>query len=172
MLSLIQAFELISDLLTGGFLVSTRSTRVLIIWIGWPISRLFAIEVMTAVRRRRYAASDLTGCGTAMSSQTLLVLTTCGSAADAGSLAALLIEQQLAACVNALEKVTSTYRWQGRAQHNQDTRLVIKTTAARYPAVEQAIREHSKYELPELLAIPAAAGSSAYLDCVPDSAPG
>ena len=172
MLSLIQAFELISDLLTGSFFVSTRSTRVLIIWIGWPISRLFAIEVMTAVRTRRYAASDLTGCGTAMSSQTLLVLTTCGNAEEARSLAVLLIEQRLAACVNALDKVTSTYRWQDRVQQDQETLLVIKTTAARYAAVEQAIRAHSKYELPEVLAIPVAAGSSAYLDWIGESVVG
>jgi periplasmic divalent cation tolerance protein len=112
------------------------------------------------------------GCGTAMSSPTLLVLTTCGNAADAGSLAALLVEQRLAACVNALDKVTSTYRWQGRVQQDQETLLVIRTTAARYPAVEKAIRAHSKYELPEVLAIPVAAGSSAYLDWVRESVAG
>ena len=124
---------------------------------------------MTAVLTRRYASPDLTECGGAVSSETLLVLTTCGNAADAGNLATLLVEQRLAACVNALGKVTSTYRWRGRVQQDQETLLVIKTTAARYPAVEQAIRAHSKYELPEVLAIPVAAGSSAYLDWVRES---
>ena len=142
------------------------------IGIGRPISRPFGIKVMTAVLTRRYASSDLTGCGTAVSSQTLLVLTTCGNAEEARSLAVLLIEQRLAACVNALDKVTSTYRWQGRVQQDQETLLVIKTTAARYPAVEQAIRAHSKYELPEVVAIPVAAGSSAYLDWVRESVAG
>jgi len=127
---------------------------------------------MTAVGTHRYASQVSTGCRTAMSSQALLVLTTCGNAADAGSLAALLVERRLAACVNALDKVTSTYRWQGRVQQDQETLLVIKTTAARYPAVEQAIRAHSKYELPEVLAIPVAAGSSTYLDWVRESVAG
>ena len=104
-----------------------------------------------------------------MSSQTLLVLTTCGNSADAGNLAALLVEQRLAACVNAVDKVTSTYRWQGRAQQDQETLLVIKTTVARYAAVENAIRAHSKYELPEVIAIPVAAGSDAYLQWVRES---
>jgi periplasmic divalent cation tolerance protein len=107
-----------------------------------------------------------------VSSQALLVLTTCGNAADAGSLAALLVEQRLAACVNALDKVTSTYRWRGRVQQDQETLLVIKTTAARYAAVEQAIRTHSKYEVPEVLAIPVTAGSSEYLDWVRESVAG
>jgi len=127
---------------------------------------------MTAVLTRRYASSVLAGCGTAVSSETLLVLTTCGNAADAGSLAALLVEKRLAACVNAVDKITSTYRWQDRVQQDQETLLVIKTTAARYPAVEQAIRAHSKYELPEVLAIPVAGGSSAYLDWVRESVAG
>jgi periplasmic divalent cation tolerance protein len=104
-----------------------------------------------------------------LSSQTLLVLTTCGDAADAGTLAALLVEQRLAACVNAVERVTSTYRWEDRVQRDQETLLIIKTTAGRLAAVEQAIRAHSKYELPEVLAIPVAGGSGAYLDWIRES---
>ncbi len=104
-----------------------------------------------------------------MSSQTLLVLTTCGSAADAGALATLLVERRLAACVNAVGQVASTYRWQDRVQQDQETLLVIKTTAARFPAVEQAIRAHSRYELPEVLAIPVATGSAGYLDWIRES---
>jgi periplasmic divalent cation tolerance protein len=124
---------------------------------------------MTAVRTRRYASSDLTRCGAAVSSQTLLVLTTCGNAADAGNLATLLVEQRLAACVNAVDKVASTYRWEGRIHRDQETLLVIKTTAERYADVEKAIRAHSRYALPEVLAIPVAAGSSSYLDWLGES---
>jgi len=127
---------------------------------------------MTGVQTRRYASEVLTGCGAAVSSQILLVLTTCGNAEEAGNLAGLLVDQRLAACVNTLERVTSTYRWQGRVQQGQETLLVIKTTAARYSAVEQAIRAHSSYELPEVVAIPVAAGSSAYLDWVREAVEG
>lgn len=127
---------------------------------------------MTAFRGGRYASLDLAGCGADVSSQTLLVLTTCGNAADAENLAALLVEQRLAACVNAMQNVTSTYRWQGRVQQEQEMLLVIKTTAARYSDVEEAIRAHSKYERPEVIAIPVAAGSSAYLDWVRESVVG
>lgn len=41
--------------------------------------------------------------------------------------------------------------------------LVIKTTEARYAALEQAIRTHSTYELPEVVAIPVQTGSPPYL---------
>ena len=124
---------------------------------------------MTDLRTRRYALRTWQGCAGAVSSQTLLVLTTCGSAADAGSLATLLVERRLAACVNTVDRVGSTYRWRDGVQQEQETLLVIKTTAARYAAVEQAIREHSKFELPEVLAIPVAAGLGPYLDWVRES---
>jgi periplasmic divalent cation tolerance protein len=99
----------------------------------------------------------------------MVVLTTCGSDADAQTLAQLLVERRLAACVNAVRGVTSTYRWQGRVQQDQETLLIIKTTPARFAALETAIREHSKYELPEVLALPVQAGSAAYLDWLRES---
>lgn len=98
-----------------------------------------------------------------MSTQTLLVLTTCASREDADRLGKLLVEQRLAACVNAVGDVSSTYRWQGQVLKDRETLLVIKTTESRYPALEQAIRAHSTYELPEVVAIPVHLGSSPYL---------
>ena len=93
-----------------------------------------------------------------------MVLTTCATAEDAKSLAAALVEQRLAACVNMLGPMTSTYRWQGAVQQEQESLLVIKTTEARFAALEQMIRERSTYELPEVLAIPVQTGSARYLD--------
>ena len=99
----------------------------------------------------------------------LLVLTTCASADAAERLASSLVEERLAACVNTLERVRSTYRWQGRVERDQESLLVIKTTEARLPEVEAAIRARSSYELPEVLAIPVHGGSAAYLGWLADS---
>jgi periplasmic divalent cation tolerance protein len=98
-----------------------------------------------------------------MSPSTLLVLTTCASAEDADRLGRALVESRLAACVNAVSGMTSTYRWQGEVRQDRETLLVIKTTEARYAALEQAICEHSTYDLPEVLAIPVHAGLPPYL---------
>jgi periplasmic divalent cation tolerance protein len=99
-----------------------------------------------------------------VTSRPLLVLTTCANSDEADRLAAALVEQRLAACVNTVGNVTSTYRWQGQVQREQESLLLIKTTEARYPALEQAIRDRSSYELPEVLAIPVHGGSAGYLD--------
>ena len=99
----------------------------------------------------------------------LLVLTTCASEDEAERLAASLVEERLAACVNTLGRVRSTYRWQGRVEREQESLLVIKTTEARLAEVEQAIRDRSSYEVPEVLAIAVHGGSAAYLGWLADS---
>jgi len=104
-----------------------------------------------------------------MTHETMVVLTTCGNEEDAGALARMLVERRLAACVNAVSKVTSTYRWKGEIQQDQETLLIIKTTTARLAAVEKTIREQSKYDLPELIALPVNAGGADYLAWVKES---
>jgi len=104
-----------------------------------------------------------------MSKDTMVVLTTCGNDEDAGVLARTLVERRLAACVNAVSNVASTYRWKGEVQHDQETLLIIKTCAERLAAVEKTIREKSKYELPELIALRVEAGGADYLAWIRES---
>lgn len=94
----------------------------------------------------------------------LLVLTTCASPEEADKLAAALVEARLAACVSTVPRVASTYRWQGKVTRDEESLLLIKTTTSRYAALEQAIREHSSYEVPEVLALPVSSGSAPYLE--------
>lgn len=96
-------------------------------------------------------------------SDALLVLTTCADAAEADALAASLVEEKLAACVNTLNPVVSTYRWQGRIEREQEVLVLIKTTADRFAALETLIRARSSYEVPEIIALPVTCGASAYL---------
>jgi periplasmic divalent cation tolerance protein len=104
-----------------------------------------------------------------MTKETMVVLTTCGNDEDASALAKLLVERRLAACVNAVSRVASTYRWKGEVLEDRETLLIIKTTATRFGALEQAIREQSKYELPEILALPVEAGGADYLAWIRES---
>ncbi len=99
----------------------------------------------------------------------MVVLTTSGNDAEASALAHALVERRLAACVNAVSHVASTYRWKGEIQRDRETLLIIKTTASRLAALEQTIRELSKYELPEMIALPVRAGGADYLAWVAES---
>ena len=93
----------------------------------------------------------------------LLVLTNLPDRAAAERIADALIGQQLAACVNILAPCRSVYRWKGEVQHDEEHPMLIKTTAARYAALEQALRAAHPYELPEIIAVPIERGLPAYL---------
>lgn len=93
----------------------------------------------------------------------LLVLTTLPDEDSARRLAQQLVEQRLAACVNILAPCRSIYRWQGKVEDGAEVPLLIKTTAARYTALEDAIRSAHPYELPEIIALDIRKGLPAYL---------
>ena len=96
-------------------------------------------------------------------SEALLVITTLPDHDAAVRLAGTLVESGLAACVNIGAPVTSIYRWDNRLEQGSEVTLTIKTTRARYPALEQAIVDGHPYELPEVIAVPITAGLSGYL---------
>lgn len=98
--------------------------------------------------------------------QTLLVLTNLPDQASARALAATLVTERLAACVNVLAPCRSIYRWQGAIESAEETPLLIKTTSERYAALEAAIRARHPYELPEIIAVPIAQGLPEYLGWV------
>ncbi len=96
-------------------------------------------------------------------SRSLIVITNLPDAASAQMLAALLVEQRLAACVNILAPCRSVFRWQGKIEDASEVPLLIKTTAAAYPALEAAIRDHHPYELPEIVAVAIEHGLPEYI---------
>lgn len=92
-----------------------------------------------------------------------LVLTTCPDAKCAGDLANALVGEKLAACVSILPPMQSVYPWQGRIESASEQLLLIKSTADRYPAIQDRIRELHPYELPEIIAVPIVDGLPEYL---------
>ena len=98
-----------------------------------------------------------------------LVLTTCGSLAEAQSIANALVERQLAACVNIVPQMESVYRWQGEIETATECLLIIKTTEEACTRLRQALRELHSYELPECIEIAIEDGSAAYLDWIGES---
>ena len=91
------------------------------------------------------------------------MLTNCPDEAVADRIALALVEQSLAACVNQLAPVRSVYRWQGNIERATEVPLLIKTTRERYGDVEAAIRQLHPYDVPEIIALPIAAGHATYL---------
>jgi uncharacterized protein involved in tolerance to divalent cations len=102
----------------------------------------------------------------------VVVWTTIGRSADGRGMASILVNERLAACVNVLPDMESIYRWKGQVESDFERQLVIKTTAARVPALKARVRELHDYEVPELIVLPIVDGSDAYLSWIRESTAG
>ncbi len=96
----------------------------------------------------------------------IAVLVTVPSAVEAERIARTLIDERLAACVNILGPVRSIYRWHGDVQDETELMLMIKTRAALFETLEGRVKSLHTYATPEIVALPFATGSAAYLGWV------
>ena len=96
----------------------------------------------------------------------IVVLCNCPDEVNAMLIAEALVSERLAACVNRIPGIASTYRWKGQVQHDTENLLVIKTTRDRFDALRERILALHQYELPEVLAVDIAAGHAPYLDWI------
>ncbi len=94
----------------------------------------------------------------------LVVLTTLGSSDAARAFVRALVERRLVACGTVLGAAQSTYRWDGAIEEATEVPVLLKTTRERLAALEAAFAELHPYDVPELLALPVAAGAPTYLD--------
>jgi periplasmic divalent cation tolerance protein len=96
----------------------------------------------------------------------VVVLTTVPTGDKGQEIAQTLVEERLAACVNVLAPMTSTYRWRGAVERESDHQVIIKTTLNRVPAVQTRLAALHPYEVPEFLVLSVADSSSAYFEWV------
>jgi periplasmic divalent cation tolerance protein len=98
-----------------------------------------------------------------MKDKYLVALCTCPDQATAGTLARTLVNERLAACVNQVGGVRSTYRWEGQLHEDEEILLIIKTSAERLATLSARIEALHPYEVPELIAVKVIGGSERYL---------
>jgi periplasmic divalent cation tolerance protein len=93
----------------------------------------------------------------------IVVLTTLPDAEAAQAFVRQLVDQRVIACGTVLGRATSVFRWQGAVEEAAEVQVVLKTRRALWDRLEAAVRDAHPYEVPELVALPVAAGSEAYL---------
>lgn len=94
-----------------------------------------------------------------------LILVSCGSQAEARSIAWGLVEKRLAAGVQMLP-ISSVYTWKDEIVEDDEWLLVIKTSAQRYREVEAAVLAEHSYEVPQVIMVPLTEGHGPYLDWI------
>ncbi len=96
----------------------------------------------------------------------IVVFCTCPDEASASRLAQILVEERLAACVNRMPGMTSTYRWKGAIHNDGEVLLLIKSVRDRFEALRARIVTLHPHELPEVIAVDIASGHAPYLDWI------
>jgi periplasmic divalent cation tolerance protein len=102
----------------------------------------------------------------------VVIQTTTGTRHDAQRIAAALIDQRLAACVQIGGPIESVYKWQGQQQTSEEWLVTIKTRADRFAVVEAAILALHPYEQPEIIALPMSAINAGYAQWIDQSLTG
>lgn len=97
-------------------------------------------------------------------SEFVQVTVSTGSRLDAERIARSVIENRLAACAQVFGPVQSTYWWQGSIETADEWLCLLKTSVAKYAALESAVKAAHPYETPEIIATPIVDGSKDYLD--------
>jgi periplasmic divalent cation tolerance protein len=93
----------------------------------------------------------------------IVILSTCASEEEAERLGRLLVEAQLAGCVNVLPRARSYYRWKGAVESAEECLLLIKSSRPLFEEVRVALEKEHSYEIPELIAIPIVDGAENYM---------
>lgn len=96
----------------------------------------------------------------------VVVMSTCPNEESARTLADALVSEGLAACVNRVPGIRSTYMWEGRLQDDAEVLLIIKSCRSRTLELKSRLVALHPYELPELVILPVEDGNDAYLQWV------
>jgi periplasmic divalent cation tolerance protein len=97
-----------------------------------------------------------------MSTSYILVLVTASSKAEAEKIGQSLLERKLIACANIVGPVSSHFHWNGKIDVAEEFLVLMKSRMDLFTELSDAVKLLHSYEVPEVIALPLAAGSDAY----------
>jgi periplasmic divalent cation tolerance protein len=101
-----------------------------------------------------------------MANNALIVFCTFPTLEEARRVIRELVELNLIACGNILPGVESIYRWKGVVETSAEALAILKTTEEALDQLQVEFKSRHSYEVPELVAVPIAAGLPAYLNWI------
>ena len=77
-----------------------------------------------------------------------------------------LLKGRLAACVNEMAGIKSSYWWKGKLERSREIMLVIKTRKTLAADVIREVKKVHPYEVPEIIAFDISRGNPDYLEWI------
>jgi periplasmic divalent cation tolerance protein len=84
-------------------------------------------------------------------------------------LARLIVEEKLAACVNMIPGIHSTYWWEGKIEETAECLLLAKTDKLKVKALIKLVKAHHPYRVPEVISLRIKEGNRDYLRWIAES---
>ncbi len=94
------------------------------------------------------------------------VYMTAGSVEEAKSIGQILVGQNLAACVNLLENMTSIYKWEEKLEESQEVIMIAKTRKTLMPKLIETVNSLHSYDCPCILELPIQGGDPDFLSWI------
>ena len=95
-----------------------------------------------------------------------VLLITVPDSATADRITQALVERKLAACVNQIPKLKSTYWWEGKIETAEELLLLAKTRTVLVQDAAYAIKSLHPYSVCEIITLPITWGHAPYLDWI------
>ena len=94
------------------------------------------------------------------------VYMTAGSFEEAKRIGQILVSQNLAACVNLLENMTSIYIWKDKLEEDQEVVIIAKTRKTLMPKLIETVNSLHSFDCPCILALPILSGNPDFLSWI------
>lgn len=96
----------------------------------------------------------------------IVIFITCNDAEEAQNIAELLLGQRLAACVNIVPDINSSFWWEGKLEMARESLLIVKTTTKKLAEITHSVKTVHTNTVPEIIALPIIGGNQDYLDWI------
>ncbi|MEQ8321662.1 MAG: divalent-cation tolerance protein CutA [Rhodospirillales bacterium] len=77
-----------------------------------------------------------------------------------------LVDENLAACANVIDGLTSIFRWEGTVQEEGEALLIAKTERSLIDAATDLVKLEHSYDCPCVVALPIVGGNSQFIDWI------
>ena len=77
-----------------------------------------------------------------------------------------LAQGRVAACVNVVAGVTSTYRWKDSLEESEEVLMIMKTSRSRTSDLVREVERVHPYDVPEIVILDEARAAGPYLEWV------